>query len=527
MARAFADITFTNSVKAAQSLYGSRESNRGFELAEDPRNSLGPAEAEFIEARDSFYQATVGEQGWPYVQHRGGPIGFVKVLDERTLGYADFRGNRQYISVGNINADERVSLIFMDYANQRRIKIWGRAKVVHESENPELIAQLEDAHYRARIERAVVIHVEAYEWNCPQHITPRFTEAEVRDVIQEFERERAALQARVAEAGVNKLPTAVGDGELALVVTGIRQLTPRIRAFELRDSEGRDLPKVTAGSHLRVPVLMGDGITEWRSYSISSNPSRRDIYEIAVLREDNGRGGSIKIHEQYQLGLHIYCDYPRNDFTQSILNRPALLIAGGVGITAIKPLIQTLSAKHLACELHYAGRSKKELAYQDRLQRELGQDFHGYYADENQRLDIGALLKNLKSDTEIFVCGPQKLIDAVYWEAEQLQIGIERIHSERFHVEKRATDHSFSVEIKGSTELIAVSTDSSMLDALEDAGVVIHSECRVGNCGQCVVKVLEGDVDHRDSVLTKAEREAGKMCTCVSRALSEKVVIKI
>jgi uncharacterized protein len=183
MARAFADITFTESVKAAQSLYGSRESNRGFELADDPRNTLGTQEAAFIHTRDSFYQATVGENGWPYVQHRGGAKGFVKVLNERTLGYADFRGNRQYISVGNINADERVSLIFMDYANQHRLKIWGRAKILHESENPRLVAQLEDINYQARIERAIIVHVEAYEWNCPQHITRRYTLDEIREYL--------------------------------------------------------------------------------------------------------------------------------------------------------------------------------------------------------------------------------------------------------------------------------------------------------------------------------------------------------
>lgn len=527
MARAFADITFTNSVKAAQSLYGSRESNRGFELAEDPRNSLGPAEAGFIEARDSFYQATVGEQGWPYVQHRGGPVGFVKVVDARTMGYADFRGNRQYISVGNINGDERISLIFMDYANQRRIKIWGRAKVVHESENPQLIAQLEDAHYRARIERAVIIHVEAYEWNCPQHITPRFTEAEVREVIQQFEVERAALQAQVNQTTAAQLPRELGNGDLSLVITGIRQLTPRIRAYELRDPEGRDLPKVCAGSHLRVPVLMDDGTTEWRSYSISSNPARLDIYEIAVLREENGRGGSKKIHEQYQLGLRVYCHSPRNDFTQSEFKKPALLIAGGVGITAIKPIVQSLVAKHIACELHYAGRSKKELAYRDRLQRTLGQDFYGYYADENQQLDVAELLKRSKSDCEIFVCGPQKLIDAVYAEAQKLNIDVARIHSERFGLEKYASDQNFIVEVQGRPELIAVSRDASLLEALEDAGMPINSECRVGNCGQCVVTVVEGSVEHRDNVLTAEERASGKMCACVSRATNEKLVISI
>ena len=179
MASAFADITFTPSVKAAQSLYGSRESNRRFELSENAGNELSEREAEFIAERDSFYQATVSESGWPYVQHRGGSMGFLKVLNERTIGFADFRGNRQYLSVGNINADERISLILMDYPNRRRLKLWGRARIIHERDNPELIAQLEVPTYRAHIERGIIIHIEAIEWNCPQHITPRYSKAEV------------------------------------------------------------------------------------------------------------------------------------------------------------------------------------------------------------------------------------------------------------------------------------------------------------------------------------------------------------
>ena len=142
MANVFAEITFTPSVKAAQTLYGSRQANMGFELSEDPRNTLGERETEFIAERDSFYQATVSESDWPYVQHRGGPTGFLKVLDERTLGFADFRGNIQYLSVGNLNANDRISLILMDYPNRRRLKIWGRARIVHESDEPDLIAQL-------------------------------------------------------------------------------------------------------------------------------------------------------------------------------------------------------------------------------------------------------------------------------------------------------------------------------------------------------------------------------------------------
>ena len=180
MPSAFADITFTPSVKAAQRLYGSREANRGFELAQDARNELTEREAEFIAERDSFYQATVSESGWPYVQHRGGAAGFLKVLDARTLAFADFRGNVQYLSVGNLAANDRIALILMDYANRRRLKIWGRARIVHKNEHPELIARLEVASYRAHVERGIVIHVEAYDWNCPQHITPRYTIDEIR-----------------------------------------------------------------------------------------------------------------------------------------------------------------------------------------------------------------------------------------------------------------------------------------------------------------------------------------------------------
>lgn len=196
MARKFADITFTPSVKAAQERYGSRDYNLPFEDMDDPGDILGEAEAAFIHTRDGFYQATVNEDGWPYVQFRGGPAGFLTVLDARTIAYPDFRGNVQYISVGNLNADNRVSLILMDYANRRRLKIWARARIVHEADDPELLSRLVLPGYRARVERAVVMAIEAVDWNCPMHITPRFTETEVgtmtaslRDRITELEQQ--------------------------------------------------------------------------------------------------------------------------------------------------------------------------------------------------------------------------------------------------------------------------------------------------------------------------------------------------
>jgi predicted pyridoxine 5'-phosphate oxidase superfamily flavin-nucleotide-binding protein len=204
VSRAFADIGFTDSVKAAQSRYGSRDQNRGIELAEDPHDELTSIDMAFIASRDSFYLATVSESGWPYVQHRGGPKGFLRVLDTRTIGYADFAGNRQYLSVGNIDADDRVSLFLMDYARQRRMKLWGRARIVHKDDAPEVIAQLEVPGYRARVERGIIISIESIDWNCPQHIVPRFTEAEISEATAPLREENRRLKEQLQQLQMTK-----------------------------------------------------------------------------------------------------------------------------------------------------------------------------------------------------------------------------------------------------------------------------------------------------------------------------------
>ena len=199
MSRAYADIAFTDAVRAMQSSMGSRAAYAGLDHAPSEGVRLGGQEAAFIHERDGFYQASVSETGWPYVQFRGGPAGFLKVLDPQTLAYADFRGNRQYISVGNLLGNQRVSIILMDYANQRRLKILGRVRLVGERDDPELLARLAPTNYRARIERAAIISVEAFDWNCPQHITPRFTEAEIDEGIAPLRAELARLRGEVAE----------------------------------------------------------------------------------------------------------------------------------------------------------------------------------------------------------------------------------------------------------------------------------------------------------------------------------------
>jgi predicted pyridoxine 5'-phosphate oxidase superfamily flavin-nucleotide-binding protein len=179
MAHQFAEIMFTDSVKSAQAQYGSRERLERFTSNAGPNDELTDREAGFIALRDTFYLASVNEDGWPYVQHRGGPVGFLRVIGPTCLAYADFRGNTQLVSVGNVSSNDRVSLILMDYPKRRRLKILGHMRVENARDVPtEDLAAVELPDYRALVERVVYIEVAAFDWNCPQYITQRYTEAE-------------------------------------------------------------------------------------------------------------------------------------------------------------------------------------------------------------------------------------------------------------------------------------------------------------------------------------------------------------
>jgi predicted pyridoxine 5'-phosphate oxidase superfamily flavin-nucleotide-binding protein len=206
MGRKFAEIAFTDNVKRVQAALGSRRGYEKVERSGEAGDRLGAREAAFIAARDSFYMATVSETGWPYLQHRGGPAGFVEVLDEATIGFADFRGNRQYVSVGNLLGDDRVALFLMDYVNRARLKILGRVKLIGATSKgggpSDVLARLRVPEYAATVERGFVIHVEAFDWNCPQHITPRYTLAEIETATEPLHRRVAELEALLKQHGM-------------------------------------------------------------------------------------------------------------------------------------------------------------------------------------------------------------------------------------------------------------------------------------------------------------------------------------
>ena len=196
--KSFAEIAFTPGVQALQAAHGSRTAYARMQSESDRGEGLGPAEAGFLAAADGFFLASVGETGWPYVQHRGGPAGFIKVLSPARIAYAEFRGNRQYVSTGNVSHDDRVSLIVMDYANKQRLKLMGRMRFVAVADaDPELLRSVELPDYRARVERVAVIDVEAFDWNCPQHITQRFTADQLEAASQPLHERIAELEKAV------------------------------------------------------------------------------------------------------------------------------------------------------------------------------------------------------------------------------------------------------------------------------------------------------------------------------------------
>ena len=198
MAKNFGSIAFTEAVKAMQEKTGSRASYARMEQ-QTYVDGLTENEIGFISQRDSFYLATVGESGFPYIQHRGGPKGFVKVLDAKRIAFIDFKGNMQYITVGNTATNNNVALIMVDYPARARLKIYAKAEIVELKDDPVLYNALNLKEYKFKPERMVVLHIEAYDWNCPQHITPRYTMEDIEEAFAGQREHIANLQAEIKE----------------------------------------------------------------------------------------------------------------------------------------------------------------------------------------------------------------------------------------------------------------------------------------------------------------------------------------
>lgn len=294
--------------------------------------------------------------------------------------------------------------------------------------------------------------------------------------------------------------------------------------LDLRAADGSDLPAWSAGAH--IDVRLPGGLT--RQYSLCGNPSARDVWRVAVLREPESRGGSAYVHDALVEGADVEVRGPRNHFT--LVSAPRyVFVAGGIGITPILPMIDAADAAGADWELHYGGRSRRSMAFLESLDAAAGQRVTLHPQDEVGLINLDQLLGTPAPDTLVYCCGPEPLLLAVEERCAGWPEGT--LHIERFapkDVGAPILTEAFEVELALTGLSLTVPPDKSVLQVVEDAGISVLSSCTEGTCGTCETTVMSGEVDHRDSLLTPAEQAANDtMFICVSRAACPKLVLEL
>jgi len=311
------------------------------------------------------------------------------------------------------------------------------------------------------------------------------------------------------------------------IVAGVKLLAGRIAELRLAAQEGQVLPAFSPGSHIRVVLPDGDS----RAYSLIRFDPLPDVvtqYRIAVQLEPDGTGGSRFMHG-LAAGDPVTFEPPQNDFPL-LTDAPALLLAGGIGITPMISMAAALTEAEQRFDFHYAGRSKDLMAYRETLQDHFGDALHLHFDDTPaSALNLAAVIATIQTGQHIYICGPRGMIDAAKTTAEAAGIATDRIHVELFDTSATADgDTSFEVELASSGQVFTVPPGQSIIEVLEDGGVDVMYDCQRGDCGICQVDVISGTPDHRDVVLSEAERASGKiMQICVSRAKSPRLVLDI
>lgn len=322
---------------------------------------------------------------------------------------------------------------------------------------------------------------------------------------------------------------------LSLQVTQVDVINSMIHELTLRASDGSSLPSFSAGAHVRVQVNLPNGETDWRHYSLINfntnlgsceNP---DHYTIAVRREDDGRGGSRFMHS-LKGGDTLSVEPPKNDFPLTDFSGRIVLIAGGIGVTPLISMASQRLAHGQKVSMIYAGRSREMMAYLPEVSALLGDSLRLHIdAETGGPLNVQALLDECGEQDQIYVCGPKVMLDAVLSEVNQRKWPKERIHFELFSAPVvEHGDHEFEVQLAQSAESYKVAANQTILNCLIEHGCDPLFDCKRGECGICAVTVIEGEVDHRDYVLTEAEKIEGKVIhICVSRAKGQRLVLDI
>ena len=318
---------------------------------------------------------------------------------------------------------------------------------------------------------------------------------------------------------------------LKLKVIAVRQATPNIKIFRMESADGTLLPRFSAGAHLEFKLPVRAGRVEKRSYSIASSPERRDHYEFGILRERESSGGSSFLHEQVREGQILEAEGPINNFPLCDNATKHLLVAGGIGITPILSMVRVLARLNTVFAVHYCAKSAEEMAFKAELESVCG-DVAKFYFDggePSRGVDIKQLLANFDPGHHVYVCGPRGLIDAVRSASAAAGWPKHHVHYEFFGAEADlSVGEPLEVLLAESGRELTVQPGESILDAILDAGLDVDYDCKRGECGMCVTRVLEGKPLHRDVYLSARERAAGDcMCTCVSWAESGKLVLEL
>jgi len=313
---------------------------------------------------------------------------------------------------------------------------------------------------------------------------------------------------------------------MELVVSKVRQEADSILSFELRQATGESLPAYEPGSHISVMLPASGGVLEERHYSLISDPADLSTYQIAVLGEADGRGGSEYMHRRVSEGSLLEVSGPSNNFKLVPNSTHSILIAGGIGVTPLLSLLRQLQAQRSSFEMHYAGKTAARMALRETIRELAGESVAFYESQEGKRLQLSHILANPKAGSHVYVCGPGRLIAAVLETAANFGWLPKQIHFESFGPRWEPDDKPLRVELAQSGIELEVRVGQTILAAVEAAGVWTPSECRRGECAMCVATVVEGDVVHRDHCL-KPEEQLNAMCICVSWSKSRKLVLDL
>lgn len=477
---------------------------------------LQPEHIQLIESSDSmFVGSAVAEiSGDPThyradASHRGGNPGFIEIIKPNTLRIPDYRGNSLFNTLGNIQAYPKAGLVFIDFERGALLQVSGTANILWQQDDPN--------NKTGGTQRYWELDITAWqETALPERLSWQFF-----DYSPHNPRHRKSGTA---------------DERLNLKVSKLEQKSDTITRYRLSAMAGGVLPAFEAGAHLPVSVTLPNGRPAERHYSILSSPHDNRFYDIAVQREDSGKGGSQYIHKQLKVNATLKAKAPVNAFPLATRGEHTILIAGGIGITPILSMLRILVEDRASFEIHYTARTLDDLAFAKDVFELAGDRAHLYTSQENNsatelamesgRLKLEEVLHTPHRDTHVYLCGPVKMIDAVREVGEKQGWQTNQIHFESFGASNSKDDTPISVRLLKSSMVVQVQAQQTILDALLEAKVPVPFDCKRGECGMCATPVLDGEIVHRDVYLNKEERPRN-MCVCVSRVKGEHLTLDL